>query len=114
MISQVFHEGRVFRNCHNHVHSPPHSAYLYPHQLRRKKAAKVSWAATSFKDCFGPASRANGKSREFAHFLGLKRVLEDGPNWLSIHSIFGSPSSLYISLMRGTAKRYLEIGRAPG
>src|SRR5580704_2319470 len=27
MISQVFHEGRVFRNCHHHVHSPPHSAY---------------------------------------------------------------------------------------
>src|SRR5579859_8299230 len=59
MISQVFHEGRVFCNCHHHVHSPPHSAYRYPHQLRRKKPGKVSWAATSFAES-SAARRAAG------------------------------------------------------
>src|SRR5277367_1779067 len=100
MISQVFHEGRVFRNCHNHVHSPPHSAYLYPHQLRRKKAAKVSWAATSFKDCLGPPRAAFSKKREFGRILRLKRAFPGGPNWLSFLSMFGS----LLSLMRGTTK----------
>jgi hypothetical protein len=81
MISQVFHEGRLFRNCHNHVHSPPHSAYRYPHQLRRKKPGKVSWEATSFKECFGAPGAIFAKISNLPTFLrekGYCRVVQIG------------------------------------
>jgi hypothetical protein len=90
MISQVFHEGRLFRNCHNHVHSPPHSAYRYPLQLRRKKPGKVSWEATSFKESFGAPEAVIGGNRQFAYIFARKRVLQGGPNWL--------PGQLYVQL----------------
>src|SRR5580698_657061 len=82
MISQVFHEGRVFRNCHDHVLSPPHLAYRCPHLLRRKKAGKVSWTATSFEESSVTTRVASSRSSEFAGILCEKRVFEGGPNWL--------------------------------
>jgi hypothetical protein len=76
MISQVFHEGRVLRNCHDHVQSPPHSAYPCPHMLRRKKGGKVSWEATSFQECFVTTEGGSGRNSEFACIFGWKEAFK--------------------------------------
>src|ERR1700676_31650 len=82
MISQVFHEGRVFRNCHNHVHSPPHSAYRFPHLVRRKNAVKVSWAATSFLGVSRRTRAVVGETANLPAFWGENEQCKSGPNWL--------------------------------
>jgi hypothetical protein len=72
----------VFRNCHDHVLSPPHLAYRCPHLLRRKKAGKVSWTATSFEKCSVTTGGFGSRNGEFAGILVGNGAFEGGPNWL--------------------------------
>jgi hypothetical protein len=50
--------------------------------LRRKKAGKVSWAATSFEECSVTTGMRPGRKGEFAGILSEDGALEGGPNWL--------------------------------